>query len=91
MRWSGHVAQIGGKRNAYMILVGKPEGKRPLGKLRRRWVDNIKIDLKELELGCMDSIDLPWDRDLRFPLKCWEVPEWLQNWWLLKKDSAPSS
>jgi hypothetical protein len=44
MRWAGHVARMGDKRNAYRILVGKPEGKRPLGRPRRRWVDNIKID-----------------------------------------------
>jgi hypothetical protein len=47
MRWAGHVAQFGEKRNACRILVGKPEGKRPLGRPRRRWVDNIKMDLKE--------------------------------------------
>jgi hypothetical protein len=46
MRWTGHVAQIGKKRSAYRILVGKPEGNRPLGRQRRRWVDNIKIDLR---------------------------------------------
>jgi hypothetical protein len=46
MRWAGHVAQKGAKRNAYRILVGKQEGKRPLGRPRRKWVDNIKIDLK---------------------------------------------
>jgi hypothetical protein len=45
MRWTGHVTRMGKKRNAYRILVGKPEGKRPLGRLRRRWVDNIKIDV----------------------------------------------
>jgi hypothetical protein len=45
MRWVGHVTQIGEKRNAYRILVGKPEGKRPLGRPRHRWVDNIKMDL----------------------------------------------
>jgi hypothetical protein len=45
MRWAGHVARMGEKRNAYRILVGKPEGKRPLRRPRRRWVDNIKIDL----------------------------------------------
>jgi hypothetical protein len=45
MRWAGHVARMGAKRNAYRILVGKPEGKRPLGRVRRMWVDNIKIDL----------------------------------------------
>jgi hypothetical protein len=47
MRWAGHVARMGEKRNAYRILVGKPEGRRPLGRPRRRWVDNIKMDLKE--------------------------------------------
>jgi hypothetical protein len=46
MRWAGHVALMGEKRNAYRILVGKPEEKRPLGRVRRRWVDNIKIDLR---------------------------------------------
>jgi hypothetical protein len=48
VRWAGHVAQMGEKRNAYRILVGKLEGKRPLGRPRRRWVDNIKIDLGEI-------------------------------------------
>jgi hypothetical protein len=50
MRWEGHVARMGEKRNACRILVGKPEGKRPLGRPRRRWVDNIKMDLREIEL-----------------------------------------
>jgi hypothetical protein len=45
MRWSGHVAQMGAKRNAYRILIAKPEGKKPLGRPRRRWVNNIKMDL----------------------------------------------
>jgi hypothetical protein len=44
MKWAGHLARMGGKRNAYKILVGKPEGKRPLGRPRRRWVENIKMD-----------------------------------------------
>jgi hypothetical protein len=48
MRWAGHVARMCEKRNAYRILVGKPEGKRPLGKPRRRWVDNIRLDLGEV-------------------------------------------
>jgi hypothetical protein len=48
MRWAGHVARMGEKRNAYRILVGKPEVKRPLGIPRRRWVDNIKMDLREI-------------------------------------------
>jgi hypothetical protein len=46
MTWSGHVAGIGAKRNAYRILVGKPEGKRPLGRPRRRWMNNVKTDLR---------------------------------------------
>jgi hypothetical protein len=46
MRWAGHVARMGETRNAYRILMGKPEGKRPLGRSRRRWVENIKIALK---------------------------------------------
>jgi hypothetical protein len=48
MRWAGHVTRIGEKRNAYRILVGKPEGRRPLGRPRRRRVNNIKIDLREI-------------------------------------------
>jgi hypothetical protein len=48
MRWAGNVARMGEKGNAYRILVGKPEGKRPLGRPRGRWVDNIKIDLREM-------------------------------------------
>jgi hypothetical protein len=61
MRWAGHVARMGAKRNAYRILEGKPEGKRPLGRQRRRWVDNIKIDLREIEWDGMDWIDLNQD------------------------------
>jgi hypothetical protein len=63
MRWPGQVAQMGYKRNAYRILVGKPEGKRPLGRPRRRWVNSIIIDLRETEWDCMDWIDLVQDRD----------------------------
>jgi hypothetical protein len=47
MRWAGHVARMGEKKNAYRILVGNPEGKRPLGRPRRRWVDNIKMNLRD--------------------------------------------
>jgi hypothetical protein len=63
MRWAGHVARIGKKRNAYRILVGNPEGKRPLGRPRRRWMDNIKMDLRETGCDGMDWIDLAQDRD----------------------------
>jgi hypothetical protein len=63
MRWAGHVARTGKKRNAYMILVGKSEGKRPLRKPRHRWEDNIKLDLREIGLGGMDWIDLAEGRD----------------------------
>jgi hypothetical protein len=63
MRWAGHVARMGAKRNWYRILVGKPEGKRPLGRPRRRWVDNIKMDLREIGWYDMDWIDLAQDMD----------------------------
>jgi hypothetical protein len=63
MRWAGHVARMGKYRNAYRILVGKPEGKIPLGSPKRRWVDNIKMDLRETGWGGMDWIDLSQDRD----------------------------
>jgi hypothetical protein len=53
----------GEKMNAYRILVGKPEGKRPLGRPRRRWEDNIRMDLREIRWGGMDWIDLAEDRD----------------------------
>jgi hypothetical protein len=58
IRGAGHVAPIGEKRNAYWILVGKPEGKRPPGRPRRRWVGNIKMDLGEIKLGGIDWIDV---------------------------------
>jgi hypothetical protein len=63
MRWAGHVAQMGEKRNTYRILVGKPEGNRPLGRPKCRWVENIKIYLREIEWDGMDWIDLSQDRD----------------------------
>jgi hypothetical protein len=63
MRWAGHVVRMGEKRNAYRLLVGKPEGKRPLGRPRRRWVDNIKVDLLEIGWGGVDWIGIAQDRD----------------------------
>jgi hypothetical protein len=58
MRWSGHVAHMGESRDIYRVLVGKPEGKRPLGRPRHRWEDNIKMDLQEVGCGGMDWIDV---------------------------------
>ena len=51
MRWAGHVASMGERRGAYRVLVGKPEGKRPLGRPRHRWEDNIKVDLQKWDVG----------------------------------------
>ena len=51
MRWGGHVERVGEEREVYRVLVGKPEGKRPLGRPRRRWVDNIRMDLQEVGCG----------------------------------------
>jgi len=61
--WAGHVARMGEGRGVYRVLVGKPEGKRPLGRPRHRWEDNIKMDLQEVVRGGMDWIDLAQDRD----------------------------
>ena len=63
MRWAGHVARMGEERGVYRVLVGKLEGKRPMGKPRRRWVDNIRMDLQEVGCGYMDWIGLAQDRD----------------------------
>jgi hypothetical protein len=63
MRWVGHVARMGEKRNVYRLLVGTPEGKRPLGRPRRRWVDNTRMDLGEVGWGDVDWIGLAKDRN----------------------------
>jgi hypothetical protein len=63
MRWAGYVALTGERRNVYRILVGKPEGKRPLGRPRRRWVGNINMDLREIGWDGIDWNDLAQDRD----------------------------
>jgi hypothetical protein len=60
---AGHVARIGEKSNAYRLLVGKPEGKRPLGRPRQRWVDNIKMDLGDIGWGGVDWIGLAQERN----------------------------
>jgi hypothetical protein len=63
MRWAVHVAFIRERRGVYRVLVGKPEGKRPLGKSMHRWQDNIKMDLQEVGCRGMNWIDLAQDRD----------------------------
>jgi hypothetical protein len=63
MRWAGHVARMGEKRNAYRLLVEKLEGRRPLARPRRRWLDNIRMDLVEVGWGDVDWIGLAQDRD----------------------------
>ena len=63
MRWAGHVARMGGGRGVYRVLVGKPEGNRPLGRPRRRWEGNIRMDLQKVGLGYEDWIGLAQDRD----------------------------
>jgi hypothetical protein len=63
MRWVRHVARMGAVSGAYNILVGRPEGRRPLGRPRRRWEDNIKMDLRELGFGDVDWIHWAQDRD----------------------------
>jgi hypothetical protein len=64
MRWAGHVARMGEKRNSYRLLVWKPEGKRSLRRPRHRWVDNIRMDLREVGWGDVDWIGLAQDRNM---------------------------
>jgi len=63
MRWAGHVARIVEEKGVYRVLVGKPEGRSPLERPRRRWVDNIRMDLQDVGCGYMDWIGLAQDRD----------------------------
>ena len=63
MRWAGHVAHMGEDRGVHRVLVGKPEGKRPLGRPRRRWEVNIKMDLQEVVEGRGNWMELAQDRD----------------------------
>jgi hypothetical protein len=62
MKWAGQVEQMGEKRNVYRLLVRKPEGKRPLGRPRRRWIDNIKMDILQIGMNVVDWIRLAEDR-----------------------------
>jgi hypothetical protein len=63
MRWAGHVARMGEKRNAHRLLVGKPEGKRPLGRPKSRWANDFKMDLLDIGSGGVDWIGLAQDRN----------------------------
>jgi hypothetical protein len=63
MRWAEHVARMGEEKNVYRVLMGKPEGKRPLVKPRHRWEDGIRMDLREIGWGSVDWIQLAQDRD----------------------------
>ena len=63
MRWAGHIARMGARIGVYRVLMGKPEGKRPRGRPRLRWKDNIKMDLQAVGCGGMDWIDLAQNRD----------------------------
>jgi hypothetical protein len=89
MSWTENVARIG--RTAYSILAGKPERKRPLRRRRRRWVDNIKMDLRGTEwviwtgLICL----VTETSELSGSIKCWEFLAWLHKWRLIEKSSAP--
>jgi len=65
MEWGGgHIERMGERRGVYRVLVGKPEGKRPLGRPMRRWKDNIKMDLQKVGCGDIDWIELVQDRDM---------------------------
>jgi hypothetical protein len=74
MRWAGHVARMGEERKVYKVLVGKPEGKRSLGRPRRRWEDGIRMNLREIGLVDVDWIQLAQDRD-----RCWAVVSAVMN------------
>jgi hypothetical protein len=100
VRWAGHVERMGTKGNAFRLLMGKPKGKRPLGRPRCRWVDNIKLDLGCIGWGGVDWIGLAQDRDTcenscecdnepLGPIQFWETIKWLHRWWPIEYCSGP--
>jgi hypothetical protein len=98
MRWAGHVARMGEQRNVYRLLVGKPEGKRPLGRPRRRWINNMDGPLRERSECCgLDWSGSGWYRwrslvnSLMNFRVCWESTEWLHKLWPFERYSAPQS
>ena len=74
MTWAGHVACTVEERGVYSVLLGKPEGRRPLGRPRRRWVDNIRMDLQEVGSGYMDWIGLVQERQVADARECGNEP-----------------
>ena len=74
MRWAGYVARMGEERGVCRVLVGKPEGKRPLGRPRRRWVDNIRMDLQEVGCGYVDWIAGPGQGQVADACECGNEP-----------------
>ena len=74
MRWAGHVALMGDEIGVYRVLMGKPEARGPVGRPRRRWVDNIRMDLQEVGCGYMEWIGLAQDRD-----SCWTLVSAVMN------------
>ena len=77
IRWAGHVARMGEGKVVYRVLVGKPEGRRPMGKPSRRWEDNIRMDLRELGCVCVDWMKLAQDRD-----RCRALVSAVMNLWV---------
>jgi hypothetical protein len=97
MRWAGHIVRMGEYMNACRVLVGKQEGKRLLGRPRRRWVDNVQMDLRERGWSCVYWIDLPQDRDScehvnesSGSLKCWGILEWMHTQLAASQDGLSS-
>jgi hypothetical protein len=82
MRWAGRVARMGEERDMYKILMGKPEGKRPLGRPKRRWEDGIRMELREIGWGSVDWIQLAQDRD-----RWWAVVKTVMNLRVLRQPS----
>jgi len=82
MSWAGHVARIGEDRGMHRVLVGKPEGNRPLRRPRRRWEDNIKMDLQEVGGGRGDWMELAQDRDRWRALVATRLGLWISSLFL---------